>query len=322
MSAKTNYFKLGLFVLGGVILLIAGLLAFGAKSYLAPKTYFETAIPGQVSGLAVGSRVEFRGVPVGKVTRILFAWSLYPQSKSRFIVVQFEVDGDLLPLPPHFDMKAAVEQATEKGMRAMVKSQGITGTSILSLENLNPRDYPPLDLDYKPRDLYVPSAPAQFTRMLEAIEAALENVRRLDIAGIGKSITNTLESVTQLADKVGQIDLHSIGTNANSLIGDVRDVANKLEEAVTEVQATIKGMKLDTVSKDADALVDGLRETNAKLQLVLDKAGAAPIQQTVAELHQVLENLNGVLTELKRYPSGFLFGKPPPPIPGMETPRQ
>ena len=35
MSAKTNYFKLGLFVLGGVVLFIAGLLAFGARHYFA-----------------------------------------------------------------------------------------------------------------------------------------------------------------------------------------------------------------------------------------------------------------------------------------------
>jgi phospholipid/cholesterol/gamma-HCH transport system substrate-binding protein len=321
MSAKTNYFKLGLFVLGGVVLFIAGLLAFGAKSYFAPKTYFETAIPGQVSGLAVGSRVEFRGVPVGKVTRISFAWSLYSQSKSRLIVVQFEVDGDLLPLPPHFDLKTTVDEATERGLRAMVKSQGITGTSILSLENLNPKDYPPLVLDYKPHYLYVPSAPAQFTRMLEAIEAALENIRRLDIEGIGQSITNTLAAVTQLADKVAKLDVQAIGTNANSLITDVRGVANQLHDAVTQVQDTIKGMKLGTVSKDADALLTELRDTNAKLQVVLDKAGASPIQQTVAELHLVLENLNGVLTELKRYPSGFLFGKPPPPVPGMESGR-
>jgi ABC-type transporter Mla subunit MlaD len=158
--------------------------------------------------------------------------------------------------------------------------------------------------------------------MLEAIEAALENIRRLDIDGIGQSITNTLTAVTQLADKVAKLDVHAIGTNANALIEDVRGVADKLRVAVTQVQETIKGMKLDTVSKDADALVVGLRETNAKLQVVLDKAGAAPLQQTVAELHRALENLNEVLIELKRYPSGFLFGKPPPPVPGVETPRQ
>ena len=321
MSAKTNYFKLGLFVLGAVALLIAGLLAFGAKSYLSPKTRFETAIPGEVSGLSVGSRVEFRGVPVGKVTRITFAWVLYPQSKSRLIIVQFAVDGDLVPLPPDMDMKSALQLVTDKGLRAMVKGQGITGTSLLALENLNPKDNPPLALDYAPRELYVPSAPAQFTRMLDAIEATLDHLQRLDIAGIGQSITNTLAAITQLSDKLDKLDLQAINTNANSLLVEIRNVAVKLQDAVGQVQETIKGMKLDTVSQNADGLVTGLRETNAKLQTVLDNAGAMPLQQTVADLQRVLENLNEVLTELKRYPSGFLFGKPPPPVPGMQPPR-
>ena len=318
MRAKTNYFKLGLFVLGGVALLIAGLLAFGAKSYLSPKTKFETAIPGEVSGLSVGSRVEFRGVPVGKVTRITFAWVLYPQSKSRLIIVQFEVDGDLVPLPAGMEMKSALQQVTDSGLRAMVKSQGITGTSLLALENLNPKSSPPLTLDYTPRALYVPSAPAQFTRMLEAIEASLDHIQRLDIAGIGQSITNTLGSVAQLSDKLGKIDLQAVSTNANSVFAEVRNAAVKLQDAVGQVQETIKSMKLDTVSQNADGLVAGLRESNTKLQTVLDRAGAVPLQETVIELQRALESLNDVLTELKRYPSGFLFGKPPPPVPGMQ----
>ena len=53
MSAKTNNIKIGIFVLLALALFIAGLLAFGAKSYFAPKTRFETAIPGEV-GRAFG----------------------------------------------------------------------------------------------------------------------------------------------------------------------------------------------------------------------------------------------------------------------------
>jgi ABC-type transporter Mla subunit MlaD len=318
MSAKTNHFKLGLFVLGAVALLFAGLLAFGAKSYFSPKTRFETAFPGDVAGLSVGSRVEFRGVPVGKVTRITFAWVLYPKSKSRLIIVQFDVDDEMVLLPPDMSMKLALQQMTDKGLRAMVKGQGITGTSLLAMEMLNPNSYPPLTLDYKPRELYVPSAPAQFTRMLEAIERSLDHIQRLDIVGIGQGITNALGSVAQLSDKLGKLDLQAISTNANSVLAEVKNAAVKLQDAVGQVQETIKSMKLDTVSQNADGLVSGLRESNTKLQTVLDKVGAVPLQQTVTELQRALESLNDVLTELKRYPSGFLFGKPPPPVPGMQ----
>jgi ABC-type transporter Mla subunit MlaD len=66
MSAKTNNFKLGLFTLFGLGLLVTGILAFGTWSNFEKKSLFETYVPGDVSGLSVGSAVEFRGVEWAK----------------------------------------------------------------------------------------------------------------------------------------------------------------------------------------------------------------------------------------------------------------
>lgn len=60
MSTTTNDFKLGLFTLCGLAILIAGILAFGARSYFEPTSTYETYIAGDVTGLAVGSAVELR----------------------------------------------------------------------------------------------------------------------------------------------------------------------------------------------------------------------------------------------------------------------
>jgi paraquat-inducible protein B len=67
MSAKVNNIRIGIFVLIALFLFIAGLLAFGARSYFAVKSTYETAIVGEVTGLSIGSGVLFRGVPIGKV---------------------------------------------------------------------------------------------------------------------------------------------------------------------------------------------------------------------------------------------------------------
>ena len=39
MSTTTNHFKLGLFTLGGFAILIAAILAFGARSYFEPTIF-------------------------------------------------------------------------------------------------------------------------------------------------------------------------------------------------------------------------------------------------------------------------------------------
>ena len=315
MSAKPNTFKIGLFTLIALGLLVAGVLAFGAKSYFAPKTRFETAIAGDVAGLSVGSSVQLRGVPIGHVSRITFTWNVYPNSKLGFIIVEFEVEEDLLPLPPGTDMATALQQATAKGLRAIVKNEGITGTSILSLETLDPRGNPAPAIDFKPRYYYVPSAPGQFTRMLESIEKSLNNLEHLDLASIGSGVTNALEASTRLVNQLSQVDLKLISTNANAVLV-------KTETLVTNLQENIQSMKLESVGLNADELLAELRQTNAKLQLVLDQVGTAPVQQTVGDIRAAAQKLDDVLAQLKQYPSGFIFGQPPAPAKYIQTPKK
>jgi phospholipid/cholesterol/gamma-HCH transport system substrate-binding protein len=314
MSAKTNNIRIGIFVLVGVVIFIAGLLAFGAKSYFVKKEKFETAMEGEVYGLSVGSKVELRGVPIGKVSDIDFGFNIYPKSKTDVIVVEFEVDGEIFNTIRTAGQRTAYrEEQITKGLRAMIKGQGVTGTSLLALEYLDPARNPPPAIDYKPRYAYIPSAAGQFTRILESIESSLRHLQDINVASIGHSISNVLESTRQLMDKVNKVDLGQIATNANGLLVE-------LKSSVGELDTTIKGMKLDALSQNADGLITGLKETNLKLQTVLDKVGAVPMQDTVGDIRSAIQTLNDVLLELKQYPSGFIFGKPPLPAKSVETP--
>lgn len=315
MSAKTNNFKIGVFVIIAVLLLIAGVLAFGAKSYFEKKVFFETAMPGEVYGLSVGSRVDLRGVPIGKVTQINFAWNVYPKAKANMIIVEFEVDQSIMPVRPGESMKDLVERAGQSGLRAIVKSQGVTGTSLLALEVLDPQKNPPPEIDYTPKHHYIPSAAGQFTRMLDAIERSLNKVEQFDVAGLSQGISNMLVSARHVTDKLNDLDIKQISDNVNSLLVD-------LKGTVAEVQETIKGMKLEAIGTNANALVSGLQETNVKLQSVLDHVGAVPMRATVADLREAVQTLNAVLLELKQYPAGFIFGKPPQAARSVQTPEK
>lgn len=320
MSTKANHIKIGVFVLVAIGLFIAGLIAFGARGYFAQKTMFETAIVDEVAGLSVGSVVLFRGVPVGKVTKIAFAWSQYPESQSRHIIVEFEVEGILIPLPPGFDIDDAVKQATENGLRAVVRSQGITGTSRLELERLVNAAAPP-EIDYTPRYVYIPSAPSQFTRMLDAIDKILESFRRFDIAAIGQDFTNTMSGMNQFLGKLNAVDLQSVATNAEATLVEIRTAAITAEAMVAQMRLTISGMRLTNVTHDAGGLITGLRDTNDRFQALLAKLNTLPMQDTVTDLKQAVMMLNEVLLELKSYPSGFFLGEPPPPVKGMRSGR-
>src|SRR4030095_1510661 len=140
MSTQTNNFKIGAFLLMAVGLLTGGLFAFGIRHRFEPKTNFETYVPEDVEGLSVGSAVKLRGVPVGKVTRINFTWNEYPDEGKGYVVVEFEIKDSVSPLPKGRQRDEMLQAEIRRGLRARIKGQGITGTSIVSLEYLDPAE--------------------------------------------------------------------------------------------------------------------------------------------------------------------------------------
>jgi phospholipid/cholesterol/gamma-HCH transport system substrate-binding protein/paraquat-inducible protein B len=277
MSTNTNNFKLGLFTLCGLAILIAGVLAFGARSYFESTSVFETYVEGDVTGLEVGSAVELRGVNVGKVTRISFSWSEYQETTPSYVVVEFEMRDDVTPLPPGEARSEMLESAVKRGLRARLKSQGVTGTSFLSLEYLNPDENPPGQVPWTPKHAYIPAAPGQLGELLASIEKTLRNVEQLDFSNINQLVQGDLKSAGQVLDKVNQVDFGNLGTNANSLLTESRTTISQLQPALANI--------------DFNAL-----------------------NQTLANAQRTVHDLDDVLAELKNYPSGFLFGSPPPPV--------
>jgi len=318
MSARNNYFKIGLFVLTAFAILVAGLLAFGARGFFQEKLRFETAIEGEVQGLSVGSAVELRGVRVGRVTFVGFSWNEYPESGKGFVIVRFQIEKGIMPQPENESFQSLLDARIKMGLRAVVKGQGITGISIVSLEYLNPANNPPPQLDFRPRHFYIPSAPSTFTRLLDSIESSLHNLQKVDFAGISEGITNALGSIHVLAGKLDQLDFRKLTTNADALLVELKGATTSLKLTLDEVRSRLEGMQLEAIGKNADGLLIGLRESNTKLQVVLDHLGTVPLRDTVGDIRQAVDTLNGVLWELKQYPSGFLFGRPPPPAQSVQ----
>jgi hypothetical protein len=98
MNAKSSYFKLGLFVLGAVLLGVAGILVLGAGALMRETIDLETYLDESVQGLSVGSPVKERGVQIGIVKEIDFARNSYalnseedPKNYGRYVVVKMSL---------------------------------------------------------------------------------------------------------------------------------------------------------------------------------------------------------------------------------------
>ena len=320
MNQATNNFKLGLFTLAGLVILIVGVLAFGARSYLKPTTSFETYVAGDVTGLTAGSPVELRGVQVGKVTHIGFSWVEYQLTQPSYIVVEFEVQDNVSPAPPgesHWDQ---LKLEVERGLRARLKSKGITGTTILSLEYLNPTNNPPVQVPWTPRHIYIPAAPGQFVEILAAIEKSLRNVEQIDFEDINRLVQDDLKSAGRVLNKADQVDLHGLSTNANVLLTELRESNTKLKSVIEDTDDAVKKIKLEKLAQNLDGLVVQLQDTVARLQPGLANIDFDAVNQTLANAQRTIRDLDDVLSELKNYPSGFIFGSPPAAVKGVQPP--
>jgi paraquat-inducible protein B len=312
MSAKTNNFKLGIFTLVGVGLLVTGILAFGTWSNIEKKSLFETYVPDDVSGLSVGSAVEFRGVRVGKVTRIAFSWNEYQDSQPGCVVVVFEMKDDVFVKPMGSEWRERLQAAIDRGLRARIKSQGVTGTCIVSLESLDPAEYPVMKFAWTPKRTFIPSAPGLLGDLLVSLQRALHRLDRLDVTALGQLAQTDLKSVGRVLDRVGRVDFENLSSNAVALVQQAKDSIAKIDNLIDDTDGTVKKLQLEKLARDADALVEQLHDTINKLEPGLTRVDFDALNQTLANARKAIQNIDDVLSELKEYPSGFIFGKPPP----------
>src|SRR5260370_35641438 len=105
---------------------------------------------------------------------------------------------DVPRLPPGAARSEMLQAAIKRGLRARLKSQGITGTSLLSLEYLNPTENPPTLVPWRPKHIYIPAAPGQLVELLASIERSLRNVERLDFVALSQLLQSDLTLVGQV----------------------------------------------------------------------------------------------------------------------------
>ena len=165
MSAQANNFKLGLFVIGAIVALVLLLLIVGSGRWFQSKTIVETYFNESVQGLDIGSKVKYRGVSVGEVTRIGFTYNKYQQDKPpgerlRYVLVELTILGRLIGTKAGGEITRpeTVHMEIERGLRIRLAPQGITGTNYLEIDYVDPKSNPELPISWEPDHVYIPSA--------------------------------------------------------------------------------------------------------------------------------------------------------------------
>ncbi len=119
MSKKVNKTAIGLFVIGGLILLMVGIVVFGSGLLFKRTIKFVLYFDGSVKGLSIGAPVMFRGVSIGAVKDI----SLIYDSKTGTIMlpVIVEIEQGRIKGAPSFGDFGGDKKMIELGLRGKLE---------------------------------------------------------------------------------------------------------------------------------------------------------------------------------------------------------
>ena len=211
MIRKASKTKIGMFVVGAIVLLVVAILVFGSGVLFKQSDKYIVYFDGSVKGLAVGAPVIFRGVKVGNVSSI----DLIYDKRSDNVLIPVVIDVELARVkgvPDKFGYPDYA-QFVKQGLRAKLEVQNfITGQLMLAL------DFYPENIEklYKIAGSYpelpaLPISPDIFEIMDEIPIKEITNNLAQAVIGINRLVNSegisdldkTLREVTQSARSFG-----------------------------------------------------------------------------------------------------------------------
>jgi paraquat-inducible protein B len=245
MAKPVNRTLIGAFLLGAVILAVAGVLIFGSGELLGDTKYIIMYYDGSVKGLTVGAPVVFRGVKIGSVTKISL---IFNRKDLTFLIpVVAELDMDKIDTigGPVTSRDDYFKELIGKGGRAQLQvSNFVTGQLMVGLD-------------------FFPEQPARFVGLdkryteIPTVQSSMDEISRslahLPMQDLVKKVTAIFAGLDKL--------LNSPEAGASLSL---------LRQDLQEARTTLK-----TVNSQLSPIVSNVRDTTENLKTVSERTGQA-----------------------------------------------
>ena len=292
-NSNPNYFRLGVFVLAAIGVLIALILIFGSGQFFKKSFMVETYIKQSVTGLDVGADVRFRGVKIGQVKLIGLSGDIYERDvtfdkRRQYVVVRMQIFGDKVT-------EEQIAEFVENNLRARVKSMGITGVSYVEFDFVAKDSVTP-SLEYEWTSAYpvIPSMPNQADEIISGIQKLIGSLNEMKVDAVQKKLDALLDNlnVMMAGDGKGNEGVIRTVKDMNVILGRIAKVTDKEE--------------LSVLMRELIGVTVALRQTVTSMQ--------GDTAMTMENLKQTSENLNEFSRIASQSPASLIWGEPPPRI--------
>lgn len=331
MAKPVNKTLIGLFVVGAVVLAVAGIALFGSGKFLSKRPKFVMFFSGSVNGLTVGSPVLFRGVKIGEVTEITARFN--PKDLSVVIPVYSEYIPDGFDIPEEIrrQMRSGerplIHRLVDKGLKAQLRMKSfITGQLYIAVDF-----YPDKPLQFVGLEKRYPEIPT-IPSAADAMLATLEKIPLTDIAdrllkvteGIEKTVNSpevadSLKSLSRALREISRL-VGNIDAEIKPTVASLRDTSNAARGAFVQAEKTLAlqegepakiALKVQETLVQAGATLEEMRSTLASYNEIAGRNAdiGYDLNRSLREIEAAARSIRALTDYLERHPEALVQGK-------------
>ena len=310
MENRAYALAAGLFtiLLGAAV--VAAAMWFSGETY--EKSYYVLESRFPVTGLNEQAVVRYRGVDVGKVTRIRFD----PQD-TRAILIDIAIQSDM-PLT--------------RSTYAELKYQGVTGLSYVMLDDTG-ASREPLPPRGQEGTIRIPIRESLLSNLADAgqqvladarevmkrMNALLNDENQVLISGTLKSVEAATREIAALAKS-----MEPAARNSEALVGDARKTFHQADKLLAEISSTNRDLakRLEAIERVAGSAEKAGGAVAALAQSVASET-LPRINSLADDLARTSRSLDRLANSVKEQPQSVVFGRkagtPGPGEAGFDT---
>jgi paraquat-inducible protein B len=330
MSNKANPALIGAFVFGAILIAIGAVIFFGTANLFTKKAVRVSFFDQSVSGLGVGANVKFKGVTIGKVTRVALAYR--GEGKPAFVKVFYEIDPTVVERGlgakvELFDQKAHL-RSVEQGLRARLDFESlISGQLYIALDFYKDAAPAVFHKEYLTGDEFeIPVQPSDIEAILGNLTKAISNLGNVDFLSISKDLqsllTSTREGIDSMKlDQLGASLTHTADALSNLVSSeDVKGALASIHQAFEQLDVTLKKLQTETLDKNlnptleqAKTTLSQLKESTTELNRMLrpNSGFRYQLDSSLSQIGAAADALQRLSEFLERNPNSIIFGRRP-----------
>ena len=321
---ETNKFKLGLFVICSILVLVVAIFSMGIFDHFKPKAHMVTYVEESVQGLTTGSPVKYKGVPIGKVSDI----SIIVNNNEIRIDIEIDLSkihqrtGNTIAKSRELGREQFYDfltSASKEGLACRIEPDGITGSKYVEMNFFTDERTPKSSRQaFFEKGIFVmPSTPSMMANLRTNIFEILTSVAAVDFKGISKQTLELLDRANKTLDRA---KLDQLSVNADAVIRKINQTVSNLNQVldqkqmrttIRDMEESLKAIKKLAVQTENTVASANLSETASDIRQLSKslKDSSDTLQTALQKANDTMDSVTDLVRYLNDNPASLLHGR-------------